>query len=179
MVDRRGVRGVGAVWGLCGVLGLGAPGCAPELPVAALEEAVEHWFGRDGITLQSVACPHALAKARDELVVCKAVVGSEGIDVTVTVTDDEGGLGVRPSAVVVVAARAEPEIAATLRGQGHAVASVRCEGQAWVARAGAEHRCEVTDEDGRRYQWHGVWTGDGTKQRTRVVPLGAAGGGGS
>ncbi len=166
------MRGARAIVGLCGTLVVGGA-CTTELPVAALHETITAWFGRDGIALDVVDCPQALARAREASTVCRAELGAEAIEVTVTVTDDEGTLAVRASPPVVVAARAEPEVAATLRAQGYAVARVRCEGPAWVARAGAEHRCEVTNEDGQRFAWHGVWTGEGTKQRTRVVPLGA------
>jgi hypothetical protein len=159
-----------AAWGLCGALVVGVPACGAELPKAALHEALVGWFAQEGIALDAVHCPHALPRARDESVVCQASIGTEVVDVTMVVTDD-GALSVRPHHATVVAARAAPEIAQTLRAQGYAVAEVRCEGDVWVARAGAEHRCEVIDEDGRRYAWHGVWSGEGTRQRTTVVPL--------
>ena len=38
--------------------------------------------------------------------------------------------------------------------------------------------CEVVDPEGRHFAWIGVWTGEGTRQRTRVVPLAADAGGG-
>jgi hypothetical protein len=156
----------------CGALALGAWGCGAELPEPRLHEAIAGWFGREGIAIDGARCPGApLPRVRDAAVECTVVVGPEQVDVTVVVTDDDGALAVRPRHATVVAARAEPEIAQTLRAQGYRVASVRCDGQVWVARPGAEHRCEVVDDEGRRYAWLGTWSGEGTRQRTRVVPL--------
>lgn len=153
-------------------------GCGgAELPPGSLHETLVEWFRREGIAVDEVHCPQALPRERDATVGCRVVVGAEEVEVTVVVTDDDGALSVRPRHATVVAARAEPEIARTLRDQGHAVAEVRCEGQVSVARPGAEQRCEVLDADGRRFAWIGAWTGEGTRQRTRVVPLAADGGG--
>jgi hypothetical protein len=33
------------------------------------------------------------------------------------------------------------------------------------------------DDQGRRFAWRGEWSGEGTRPRTRVVPLSAAAGG--
>jgi Domain of unknown function (DUF4333) len=172
-----GMGGSRAAWGLYGALIVGGPGCGVELPAAALHDALTGWFGREGIALDAIDCPGTpLERAKGRSVECRVSIGAEVVEVTVAVTDDDGALAIRPRYATVIAARAEPEIAATLRTQGYAVAEVRCDGAVWVARPGAEHRCEVVDEDGRRYAWHGTWSGEGTRQRTRVVPLAAAGG---
>lgn len=155
---------------------LAAVGCGAELSEDALHDALVGWFRGEGIEIDGVRCPHALPRERDATVECQVEVGPEQVDVTVVVTDDEGALLVRPRHATVIAAKAEPEIAQTLRGQGLTVASVHCDGQVWVARPGAEQRCEVVDDAGRRYAWIGVWSGEGTRQRTRVVPLSGAGG---
>lgn len=160
------------------MLVLGPAGCSDALPEHALREALVGWFGREGITIEAARCPGApLPRVEGQAVACTVAIGSEEVEVTITVTDDDGSLFVRPHHATVVAARAEPEIAATLRAEGHAVAAVRCEGQVWVARAGTEHRCEVVDDQGRRFAWIGEWSGEGTRQRTRVVPLPAGPGG--
>lgn len=158
------------------MLALGSSGCGDALPEPALREALVGWFQREGITIDAARCPGApLPRVEGGSVACTVEIGAEEVEVTITVT--EGSLVVRPHHATVVAARAEPEIAATLRAQGHAVAAVRCEGQVWVARAGTEHRCEVVDDHGRRFAWIGLWSGEGTRQRTRVVPLSASPGG--
>lgn len=159
-----------------GVLAL--PACGAELPEAALREVLAGWFSEQGIAIDAARCPGApLARTAGESVACRVTIGAEEVEVTVAVDGEGGGLSVRPLHATVVAARAEPEIAQTLRAQGYAVAEVRCEGQVWVARAGAEHRCEVVDDEGRRFAWIGEWSGEGTQQRTRVVPLPAEAGG--
>jgi hypothetical protein len=154
-----------------GLLLVGAAGCGAELSEDALHDALEGWFWREGIDVQGVSCPHGLARERDAAVDCRVTVGPEDVGVTVVVVDDDGALSVRPRHATVVAARAEPEIAETLRAQGLTISEVRCEGEVWVARPGAEQRCEVVDDVGRRFAWIGVWSGEGTRQRTRVVPL--------
>jgi hypothetical protein len=156
---------------------LGLVGCGTELPEDALHDALVGWFRREGIEVDGVRCPHALPQERDATVDCRVVVGSEEVEVTVVVTDDEGSLSVRPRHATVIAERAEPEIVQTLQGQGFDVASVGCDGRVWVARPGAEQRCEVVDGEGRRWTWIGVWSGEGTRQRTRVVPWPARSGG--
>jgi hypothetical protein len=171
----RTVRGVGL--GCLGASLLGPAGCGAELSDAALHEALVAWFRREGIEVDEVRCPHALPREREATVGCRVIVGREEVDVTVAVTDDDGALSVRPRHATVVAARAEPEIAETLRAQGYGVAEVRCEGEVWVARPGAEQRCEIVDDRGRRFAWIGAWTGEGTRQHTRVVPLPAGAGG--
>jgi hypothetical protein len=172
----RGLRLVSWALGLP-ALACAVPGCRGELSEAALHETLAGWFHAQGIAIDAARCPAApLPRAAGESVECRVSIGAEEVEVTVVV-DDEGGLSVRPRHATVVAARAEPEIAQTLRAQGYAVAEVRCEGQVWVARAGAEHRCEVVDDQGRRFAWLGEWSGEGTRQRTRVVPLPAAAGG--
>lgn len=182
MVDRSvGASGVGTTrglgsWGL-GALLVAAPGCGAELPEDALRETLVGWFRREGIDVDEVRCPHALPRERDAEVGCRVVVGRDEVEVTVAVVDDEGALSVRPRHPTVVAARAELEIAGILRAQGRAVAEVRCADRAFVARPGAEQRCEVVDPEGRHFAWIGVWTGEGTRQRTRVVPLAADAGG--
>lgn len=176
----RGSSGRWRAGSWLGAVLLAAPGCPAELPVAALHEALVDWFRREGIDVDEVHCPRALPRERDASVGCRVVVGREDVEVTVAVTDDDGALAVRPRHATVVAARAEPEIEATLRAQGVRVAEVRCADALWVARPGAEQRCEVIDAEGRRFAWIGAWTGEGTRQRTRVVPLAAADlGGGS
>jgi hypothetical protein len=171
----RGARGLGA--GTLGAILVGSPGCGSELTEDDLHDAVVGWFGHEGIEVDEVRCPRALPRERDASLDCRAIVGREEVEVTVVVADDAGALSIRPRHATVVADRAEPEIAQTLRAQGYRVAEVRCEDRVWVARAGAEQRCEVLDDDGRRFEWIGVWTGEGTRQRTRVVPLSDAGGG--
>lgn len=164
------MRGTGAAWGLGAAL-VAAVGCRAQRPPSELHEAITAWFRAEGIVLDAVRCPQGIELVRGASVDCEATLGSEAIGVTVVVTGDDGALTLRPAHATVVAARAEPEIAQTLRAQGYAVARVQCDRAVWVARAGAEHRCEVTTEDGRRYAWHGVWSGEGTRQRTTVVPL--------
>lgn len=175
-------RGLGT-WAALGLrlgsvaLAAGSVGCGAELSEDALHEALAGWFRDEGIEVDGVRCPHALPRERDAAVECRVTVGPEAVEVTVVVADDDGALSIRPRHATVVAARAEPEIEATLRAQGYAVAEVRCEGGGvWVARPGAEQRCEVVDDEGRRFAWIGVWSGEGTRQRTRVVPLPAGGG---
>lgn len=170
------MRGSGTSWGraaaLVGVLGAIGPGCRAELPPAALHDAIAEWFRtREGIAVDAVRCPKALPKAPGEAMTCTVTLDHEVVEVTAEVVDDEGTLSLQPRHATVVAARAEPEIAATLRAQGIAVDRIDCDGVVWVARPGAEHRCEVTAQDGRRFAWHGVWSGEGTRQRTTVVPL--------
>jgi len=160
------------------VLSASLAGCGAELSEPALHDALAGWFQGEGIEVDGVQCPHALPRKRDATIECRVSVGPEEVEVTVVVTDDDGALSVRPRHATVVAARAEPEIEATLRAQGYAVAEVHCEGgRVWVARPGAEQRCDVIDDDGRRFAWIGVWSGEGTRQRTRVVPLSAGAGG--
>jgi hypothetical protein len=162
-------------WGqglaLGAVLRLGAAGCGAELPEAALHEALAGWFLGQGVAIDGARCPGApLPRAAGATVACRVDVGSAHVEVTVTV-DDAGALSVRPVHPTLVAARVEPEIAQTLRAQGWVVDRVACEGPLVVARPGAAHRCEVIDGEGRRFAWVGEWSGDGTRQRTRVVPL--------
>lgn len=171
----RGARGLGFV--CLGAILVGPPGCGAELTEDDLHDALVAWFRREGVEVDEVRCPHALSRERQASLGCRAIVGREEVEVTVVVTDDDGALAIRPRHATVVAARAEPEIAQTLRAQGFRVEDVRCEDRLWVARPGAEQRCEVVDDEGRRFAWIGAWTGEGTRQRTRVVPLPAGDGG--
>lgn len=170
-----GARGLRV--GCLGAILVGLPGCGSELGEDDLHDALVGWFRREGIEVDEVRCPHALPRERQASLDCRAIVGREEVEVTVLVTDDDGALSIRPRHATVVAARAETEIAQTLRAQGYRVAEVRCEDRVWVARPGAEQRCEVIDDEGRRFAWIGAWTGEGTRQRTRVVPLPAGDGG--
>jgi hypothetical protein len=163
--------------GCLGAILVGPPGCGTELSEDDLHEALVGWFRREGVAVDEARCPHALPREQQASLDCRVIVGREEVEVTVTVTDDDGALSIRPRHATVVAARAEPEIAETLRAQGYGVAEVRCEDRVWVARPGAEQRCKVVDDQGRRFAWIGVWTGEGTHQRTRVVPMSSGDGG--
>ncbi|MCX4245627.1 DUF4333 domain-containing protein [Paraliomyxa miuraensis] len=165
---RRGTT----AWGLLGAL-LGSLGaCQAELSADDLRDAIAQWFGRaEGISVDAVRCERGLPRTPGPAVECAVILGTQTVEVTVQVVDDDGALSVRPRHTTLVASRAELEIGRTLRDQGIDVAEVECEGPVWVARPGSGHRCEVRATDGRRFEWRGVWSGDGARQRTTVTPL--------
>jgi len=150
--------------------------CTAELPSSVLVRAVHAYFAERGIEPDAIACPKGVHKEIGQAVVCDVTIDSQPIPVVVEVSDDQGGLSLRPAHATLVTTRVEAEIAETLRGQGYAVAEIRCEGQVWVVGPGAEHHCEVLVDDGGRYAWRGVFNGRGAEHRVQVVPFDEPGG---
>lgn len=148
-----------------------AAGCGAELPASAVEAQLRAYFGSREIEPQQVRCPGELQREPGQTMVCDATIDGQVIPVVAEVADEDGTLTLRPRHATLVTARVEPEIAQTLRAQGYAVSEVRCRGQVWVAAPQAQHRCEITVDDGRRYAWSAVFSGEGSEHRARVTPI--------
>lgn len=155
----------------------GVLSCGAELPRSAIEAEVAAYFDQRGIEPDSIACPGALARERGQSLVCDVGIDGQAVPVVVEVGDEGGMLALSPRHATLVTARLEPEIAQALEDQGYAVEQVCCEGQVWVATPKSEGRCEITDREGRRYAWRGVFSGEGSRHRAHVVPLDVGPGG--
>lgn len=162
-----------SAWGARVLVGMiaGVMGCTAELSPSAMHEHVRAYFEPRGIEPEAVRCAGGLTPQVGSSVVCEALVDGERIELVMEVMSDRGPPVVRPRRDTLVTAEIELEIAQTLRAQGREVSGVHCEGRLWVIVAGAEHRCEVVQGDGRRLAWIGTFTGEGSRHRARIVPL--------
>lgn len=163
------VRGTVALWAMGGLA------CASELSAPEVAQTVRDYFTAQDVVVSEVTCAHGLVRRRGEQVRCDVQVDSLTIAVAAEVSDEAGNVVVVPEQAALITAKLEPEIAQSVAAHGHVVTDVHCDGALWLAEPGTEHRCEVTVDDGRRFAWLGVFSGQGTEHRARLVPLSVPG----
>ena len=138
--------------------------CTASVDPAAVVMAVEANLRDQGLEVSSVSCPEAGLPVR-----CEATLSDETVvAMSVARVGDGDGLTISSVDPIVVVARLVPEVRAKLEDVGHAVDSVRCEGQVWRTGAGAVGRCEMTDQDGARWVYEATFSGAGSQHRAKI-----------